>query len=351
MGRWLLWAALSAAGALIASPSARAADVRVRVPEGCGQKADVVDQVDVLLGRPLASVSGVTFEVQITAAPGGKWRLRLDTIETGGGKSDGNASAGASGETSSARKTRELSAATCAELADAAAMAIALTVRSIDGDGDGQARPAPEGNSPRRPPSTDRSSSTAVPPLAAAPDATVKRVAFGASPSERMRAAVAIGAIGDAGSLPGVGAGLELSGWVQLRAVRLAASGALLAPRDKHLSDGSGGTFQIAFGALEVCAPRALGQSTFFACGGFELGYLWAEGIGVTRPRQGGSLWEAARAEVGLALVLGPNLALVMRGGASVPLARPDFALGGQTSVHQPSSLVARLGLGVEFGF
>jgi hypothetical protein len=177
------------------------------------------------------------------------------------------------------------------------------------------------------------------------------RVGARAATPDRRRAAVAVGAIGDAGSLPGLGAGLELSGWLELRPVRLAASASMLAPQDKRLSDGSGGSFQIAFGTVEVCAPRALGSSTFFACGGLELGYLWAQGIGVTRPRQGGRMWEAARAEIGLAISLGSDLALVMRGGASIPFSRPEFALGGNTEVHRPSSVVARLALGVELGF
>ncbi|HET6149778.1 MAG TPA: hypothetical protein VFH68_19725, partial [Polyangia bacterium] len=325
---------LACGGAIGAATAAGAAEIRFHLPDECGEKRDVVDQAEALLGRPLASVPGVDFEVDIIQTASARWRMRLDTIGVARG----------SDPTTAARKTRELRAASCAELAEAAATAIALTVRSLEGDG--------EGDRDRK---TRSAPSRSAPPLTVAPTrpspappAIVSRVT---SPPEHLRAALAVGAMGDAGSLPGVGAGLEMSGWVQLRGVRLATSGAVLAPREKRLSDGSGGNFQLAFGAIDVCAPRELGRSTFLLCGGFELGYLWATGIGVNRPRQGGAVWDAARAELGLSVSIGPSMAMVMRGGASVPLSRPDFALGGAIPVHRPSSVAGRAGVDVELAF
>ena len=91
---------------------ARAAELAVSGSDGCFDVQSVADQVADSLGRPLASVTGVDFEVTLARAPAAAWKLRLDTID------------------GSERRSRELTADSCVELADAAAVAIAMTVRS-----------------------------------------------------------------------------------------------------------------------------------------------------------------------------------------------------------------------------
>ena len=337
--RDLVLALLASAGLTTADHAVAAAEVRVRMPVGCGQRADIVGQVETLLGRPLATLTGVDFEVDIRPSEGSRWRMRLDTVEV----------VPASRAATGVRRTRELSAATCAELTDAAATAIALTVRSIDRDRDREDDREAATAATRRPPPASATTPDAT--RAAAPATALVRVAPAEAPVARERAALAVGAFGDTGSLPGASVGLELSGWIRMRGVRLVASGVLLAPREKRLSAGGGGDFQLALGALEVCAPRAWRRSTLIACGGIELGYLWAEGIGVTYPRQGGAVWEAARADVGLSIPLAARLAVVVRAGAAAPLSRPRFALEGTTPLHRPGRVAGRGAVAFELGF
>jgi hypothetical protein len=62
----------------------RAAELIVRAPEGCVDAPAVTEQVNDLVGRPLTSVAGVDFKIEIAAAipPAKGWRLRIDTVET-----------------------------------------------------------------------------------------------------------------------------------------------------------------------------------------------------------------------------------------------------------------------------
>jgi len=116
-----------------------------------------------------------------------------------------------------------------------------------------------------------------------------------------------------------------------------------------------GGDVQLATGALLACmspVAAARRELSAFLCGGGELGRLSGTGTGVVEPRTGQRLWAAARLSGDLfwsipstSLRLGAQLALV------VPLIRDDFVLDGIGSVHRPSSLVGRAGLGLDVAF
>ncbi|HEY8926907.1 MAG TPA: hypothetical protein VIU64_21135, partial [Polyangia bacterium] len=92
----------------------KAADVRVHAERGCADRAEIADQVEALLGRPVESVEGLDFDVDLAERPDHRWRLRLATI----GRADG------------ARRYREIDGKDCAQLADAAAVAIAMSIQS-----------------------------------------------------------------------------------------------------------------------------------------------------------------------------------------------------------------------------
>jgi hypothetical protein len=317
---------------------ARAAALRVRAPDGCVEARDLDEQVSVLVGRTLASVPGVDFDVEIAPAPGRGWMMRLETVAA--------TAPGAGGEP--ARHTRELAGATCAELSEAAAVAIAMSIRSLDGgsghDDDGPAAGAPPERAPAPGP---------APPTSPAPRPPAAEAAASAAPPApaRVRGALALAAVSDAGALPHPGLGVGLEASLRWSRVWVAIGGAAFATQEVHVSPTAGGSFQLALGAVLACVPYELARFTALGCGGFELGRMAGRGLGVGQPRLGQALWEAARAELGAAVPLGPRLALDVRAGVAVPLSTPPFVVDGTTQVHQASGLTGRASVGLEIVF
>ena len=190
---------------------------------------------------------------------------------------------------------------------------------------------------------SDRAESSAAPVVvqpAASPAAPVL-----------IRPAASLAVVGDAGSLPNPGIGVEIGASLNFRFLRVAAVGALFATQQTRVSGDAGGEFQLVTGAGLACLPVELANLTLLGCGGYELGRLSADGIGVSRPRFGSALWQAARVEVAVAIPLNRRLALLLRGGAAIPISRPDFFIEGDVLVHQPSNLTGRFAAGIELGF
>ena len=147
------------------------AELFVDAPESCVDPAALADEVSDLIGKPLASVADVDFRVQISETPQRRWRLRLETI-------DQRASAGGGAPT--VRGTREIDGATCAELAEAASVAIAVSVRSITGETPAAAAPPPAATPHRA--------------LAAAPSPTTPSIARAAAADSGLASGRRIGA-------------------------------------------------------------------------------------------------------------------------------------------------------------
>jgi hypothetical protein len=318
-----------AVGLLFALAAGRVdgAEITVRAPDGCVDASQLGEQVGVVLGRPLASVSNVDFVVEIELAPRGGWRLHLATV----GEQNGGQAAPA--------RSRDLTARTCAELADAAAVAIAMSVRALNEEANGEAIAPPP------PPPVEPARPSQVP--------VVARAATGspAAPVRRLGVGLTLTALADIGALPNAGIGVELGAVLRMSSVRFVARGALFAPNEKRLANGGGGGFTLGYGALLACLQHALDRPTLFACAGFELGWLSGEGVGVSQPRLGKTTWEAVTVEIGAAIPLSGPLAAVLRGGVGFPLRRPEFVIDPTTRVHRAASLDGRAALGLEYFF
>jgi hypothetical protein len=296
--------------AVARATTASAATIKVTAPLDCVEANGIGEQVDGLIGRPVGSVDGVDFEVTISDRPGQQpWRLRLDTL--GGASRD--------------RRTRELTAGTCAELADAAAVAIAVSIASRDD----AAAAAP----PAEPP-------PAVPVVTARPAATPAPAQVG----------LEVSAVGEVGAVPAATLGLVVGGVLQMGSLRLVADGALFAPRRALLSGGAGGEFQLAVLGGLACATGGLGRVLVLGCGGAEVGRLSGDGLGVRNPSSRAELWFAGRAEAGANFSIGPRAALALRVGAALPVFRPTFLLDA-TTVYRPASVTGRATAGVELTF
>jgi hypothetical protein len=300
---------------------AEGATLTVDAPEGCVEISTLEQEVAALVGHSLAEVADADFRLAIRQLSWGKphWHLRLEAEERGAHPP--------------ATHVRELDAPTCDQLAEAAAVAIAVSVRALAKD---------EAPPPSRP-----SAAVAVksaPPLPS-------RVAPGTAAEAPWRALLTFAVTGDAGDLPGVGLGLRVGATLTHAALRAALALGWIPPRDSLMPTGSGGRFQLGFAAADGCWAPQRNAWTFLVCAGGELGAYGAEGVGVTSSFSRTTLWRAARAAVGATLALGGPVALVLEAGAALPLSRPSFVLDGVSPVYRPASVAVRGGLGLEYWF
>jgi hypothetical protein len=313
-------AGLALAALLLAVPAGRAeaASVTVLDGEGCVERDAIIEQATEILGQPLGAVTGVDFEVALTRVPGRGWKLRLDTVDQGA---------------DDRRRSRELTASSCTELADAAAVAIAMTVRSRAESARSTVPPNPS------------------PPASTAPVPTPVVARSRANPPSPLSFAVGLAVVGDVGALPDPGVGVELGASLRHPRARLRVAGTILASQVTHTTGNAGGEFRLIFGSVAGCLTEPLGRTALLGCAGFELGRLSGEGVGVFQPRLGDARWQAAVAELGLSIPVAARVAVLVRAGAALPLSRPQFVVDGETPVHRPASLVARVALGAELEF
>jgi hypothetical protein len=310
-----------------AVPRAEAAQISADAPESCLDPSTLADEVGDLIGKPLGSVADVDFRIQIAETPQRRWRLRLEMIDQ---RPDG-------GGTPAIRGSRVIEGATCAELAEAASVAIAVSVRSI----------SPETAAPD--PGRLTSPEVTPPQGARAPGSLGRTVR--ATPS--WHPAVALALATDTGALPNTGLGVDLEGDFQRGSLRLIALATWFGSRDTVGAGDAGGTFQLALGGALACYAPRLGRWTPLGCGGFELGRLAGTGmgLGVARPETGDAFWRAGRADLGVTAVLGGNTALLLRAGMAVPQSQPRFVLNGSQLVYRPRAWAGRLTAGIELEF
>jgi hypothetical protein len=304
-----------------------AANLELQAPDACPAVDSIREEVERLVGRPLSEVEAIDFHVEIREN-GREWRVVVESVTRAEPRDS---------------RARELKGASCAEVADAAAVAMAMAIHATE---------APEAE-----PEVATPASTAAAAPAVNSDQTAPPVS--AEPSHRASARAArsvtfgaglYGAL-DAGALPQVTPGGELDAWVGVGALRVAALGAWFVPQEKRLADGTGGHFELVFGGVLLCAERPLGQFALRACGGGEFGQLSARGIGVAQSHSVDSPWRAARAEIITALALAGPLRGAAAIGASVPFVRRDFVLNQAEPVYQPASVGGRGWIGLELSF
>ncbi|HSS40094.1 MAG TPA: hypothetical protein VLT58_15105, partial [Polyangia bacterium] len=258
---------VSAAVLVGSAASSQAATVAVEAPDGCVDPATLNQEVADLVGRPLADSPDTDFRLAIAPGRPGRWHLKLEATHGGG---------------SEPAHVRELDAASCAELADAAAVAIAVSVRAL----------------------TDLATPAAAPHVAPLPTGAGATIQLSATPPPpRWRPGVTLSLAIDSGELPQTGVGVMGGATLGRRLIRLALTVGWLPPREAVIDNG-GGRFQLVFAAADGCFAPAWGNWTVLACAGAEVGAYEATGQGVARPTTQTTLWRAGRARLGTAVSL-----------------------------------------------
>lgn len=316
------FAVLAVALAFVPS-TAHAADERLRLrwtaPPECPSEADV--HAAALRGVDPAASGGVleADAVVVATKAGSAWRLELVTRR-----------GGRTGE-------RAIEASTCQGVADAAAVLLAIALGPSEA-GSAEVEPrAPE----------------APPPATPAADADRSELRRRAAVGRPRALALGIAGALDTATLPVVAVGGALSvGWTPGRA-RVELETRVLASQSATLeASQAGADFSVlTFGARGCFAVVHGGSLEVSPCAGADVHFGSAAGYGARTNFDASARWTALTGGVLLRAPLASWLAVRARADLAVPLARPDFVVQNEGSVHRPAAAAALVTAGLEANF
>ena len=276
--------------------SARAATVAWSAPPECNDPRPTTEEAERLLGRPLADVETVDFEVNIARADERDWSATLVTIA----------------QRSHERRERVLRGTSCNEVTAAAAVALAMVVDASEPKPHADEATLPEGPSDQ--------------PVEASPRARQRQQAILPPPlGRRLSGAVSLGLVGDVGSLPSVAPGGEAAATLRYGSWQLTALGNFFVTTEKLVQAQKGAELKLSLAGLLGCGRWSVGPGQALACVGAEAGWLSGTGVGLKSPRTEGGFWWAPRADVGAALPIAGKLSLGARLGLVLPQIRREF--------------------------
>jgi hypothetical protein len=289
------------------------------VPSGCPDGVALQQSLKDVLGEPLdfGRLERVRGSIERRA---NDWALTLELIEHG------------------RSRTRLITARACADLADAAALAIQLA--RVD-EGAPAAVAAPTSAPPAPLPLAPEPARTELTDTAPVPEQRAR--------SAGVRASILAGATLDLAALSQPTPGLSLAGRLALARLELELYGLALAPVHEDVRAGESVRFSLLAAGPRVCY-RALGAGAFVAkpCIALELGRFAADGAGLSQDeRSFAEWWLAPSAGIALELAANPWLALEARAELSRPLLRRTYAVNGNEVVYEPPAIGGRLYLGV----
>jgi hypothetical protein len=322
----------SSAASQPAAPAGNAQDDFLvwHAPAGCSTAAAIRERVSDLLGQPELDLRHVRrVEGRVSETRDG-WVLHLTLVDAAG------------------KRERQLASPHCADLAEAAAVAISLAFEAA------RARELSEQAAPLEParaapPSTEPPPSVTT-PATPAPDGPAR-----AAPEARAGSALQPGFGAelwlDAHALPSVAAGASLVAALRAGDLRLGAFAGWLPGVDQNVGPGQSVHFSLLLGGVRACYTLGRGVIDTALCAGFEAGRLSARGAGLLSARNAADLWLAPQLGLELASALSSHLALQLRADAISPLLRQGYAVNETDDVHHVASLGVRAAFGFLVGF
>jgi hypothetical protein len=323
--------------------SAESATLDWSAPDGCPSREAIEARLTEAIGSPLAQATPLRFTARLSRPGPVAYRLELLALLPD--------------EDSRREAPRVFEAQGCSELADAAIVAIALAL-GID-------LTAPrESTDAVQPPVAP--AAPASPPVSAvvAPRASSKAVTTSSKPTKSevtstdafqawlrsLKASARFGLVVDAGALPSIAPGMEVSAMAHHGSNALRVTGFSLLERERLVDGDAGGRFSLAGGSLSVCRERHYRGAFASFCAGLELGKLTGRGIGALRVAHERSIfWALPEADVSVTSpAIGFGLRSFVTLGVGVPLNRTPFVLDGTRELHRPATLVGRLVVGLE---
>ncbi len=345
-----LAAGLSASGGI---PVARAADLPPagttaavdtlepflvwHAPAGCSTAAAVRERVRELSGEPdleLGRVRRVEGSVRETASG---WALELTLLTVLG------------------QRKRQLESPHCADLAEAAAVAITLALeaaRSHEPFPDNErARADSEdaSSAPRASAASDGPQGSSVVPDTSALEASTP----GAPPPARSNGSVWLGAelLLDVSFLPAPAPGPSLLAVWRWEALQLGAYAAWLPGSERSLGPGQSVAFSLLLGGVRACYALGHGLLDTALCAGLEAGRLSATGSGLLGARRANDPWLAPQLGLELGAPVSELVVLHARVDAIAPLLRQGYAVNDTEAVHRVASVGLRAAVGLLLAF
>jgi len=267
--------------------------------------------------------------------------------------------------------TRILQAETCDELADAAALIIAIAIdpdaaalekaeepageEPVVDDEPGlvPAPPAGAAQPPREQSKESRPRANATPAASGSLGPEIKRTATRPRGPRSVHVRLGARAVGgaDVGMTSPIGAAAGLAFGILLPKWRFDLTAVYLPPRqaEAEANPDIGGVLQLwAVGLRAAWVPRA-GSVGFPIGAAIELGAMHGRGQGsALEATSANALWAAAVAGPGLCWAVLQSLALTLELDAVVPMTRPEFLTDRDTLVHRASGVGARMLGGIE---
>jgi hypothetical protein len=313
------------------SPPIPALTLEWSAPPECPSSAEVLAEMERLLGGPQPLHSGEGWTARAVVTHEGAWSVSIQTSSPSGAH------------------RRALHAQTCRGLADATALILALAIN-------------PERVAVAAPASAEESSSPAAPPTLAT--ATVATPSAGPTTSDlparksrhTVQYFVGVPVSVSAGILPSVdyGVGFALSGRVDSILLEVSVHDWLRPVVATIPGSNAGGTFGLVSGTLYICNAFSLGAFEIGPCAQVDVGRIEATGFGVTNSGAGSELWLAAGAGVLSVARLDASgtWTIPLHLDVLVPLERPrDFVIQNAGVVFHPPPIAGRAAIELRYRF
>ena len=289
-------------------------DIAWKTSSECTRPLDLDWQITRLLAPAIVLPKPVAFSVRVEARERGAYQLGLAVH---GGERE---------------LERTVVLASCAEVQDAVALLIAITL-----DPSAEQRAKVVGTAPEQP--SERAPAAVEP----APTRAPRKPLLPAWVAQ-LRA----GWIGDLHALPDASLGPALGIELGAGPLRVALGAAYLLPRSAHTAvPGIEGRVDLGAGMLALAYLPELGAVALGPTVAFEAGYLRAQGIGAADGRRVGTPWLAVLPGGRLDVRVHPRVALRLELLAGLPLRRPKLALSGESVFYETRRLTARIEVGV----
>lgn len=312
-------------------------------PEGCPVHGAILARTEQMLGRSAESSLSepLAVDATVTRVAEQAWELRL-----------------MSGDAS---EPRRVSAATCEELGEMAALFVALSIDptlplpSVAAFADLSKAPK-EGSGP----AAAESASTPQPPLGKPNSESTKPAAerdgsrppsdpSAARAASPVRALAGVSAALGLGRLPGVAWGARVQGGVAIEPLKLRAGLEYFPERYASVTPTTGGYLSLGAVGLQVGYALGVGPLAVEPSAGVTFGWLHGEGDGVANPASGDALLVGVEPGLRASHALSTNWALFTDAALTLGVNRPRFVLDEIGEVHRPAPVAARIGLGAEW--
>ena len=304
---------------------------------GCPTRESVLARAERLLGRAieLALASPIVVEATVRELGTERWELRFTAGDPGA-------------------QARVVTAASCDELADVAALFIALSVNpalafeSIVSftDENTVEQPRTDRAAPRAETPAASPAPPPTPPAERATPPTGKETHAAHSVRPLVAATAALGL----GRLPGVAIGGVLEGGIAIERLSLRAQVGYFPPQHAAVTDSAGGDVSlVSAGARGVYGLLGRGAPILGLSAGMSFGWLHGTGTGVANKESGDALVIGVEPGVRAGYALTASFALVADATLVLSLNRPRFVLEDLGEVFQPPRFAAQFGLGAEW--